>query len=132
MLPVIRASAVHRLQRGSAAERPSSAFEDTMFETAQSPRDQCSREQRPRLGPPLLVEEIHFIEGIPCVRAAALLSRNWSGEWGADEKTERGTANGYGAKEDSERATEAPNPKLGGYYIEDMETTRNVEPLPLM
>ena len=28
-------------------------------------------------------------------------------------------------KEDSERATEAPNPSFGGYYIEAMETTRN-------
>jgi hypothetical protein len=28
-------------------------------------------------------------------------------------------------KEDSERATEAPNPEVGGYYIEAMETTRN-------
>jgi len=32
MLPVIRASAVHRLQRDLAAERPSSAFENEMFE----------------------------------------------------------------------------------------------------
>ena len=41
------------------------------------------------------------------------------------------TADGYGAEEDSERATEAPNPSLGRYYIEPMETTRNGTNLPM-
>jgi hypothetical protein len=41
------------------------------------------------------------------------------------------TADGYGAEEDSERATEAPNPSLGRYYIEAMETTRNGRNLPM-
>jgi hypothetical protein len=53
MLPVIRASAVHRLQRGFAAEYASCFFESTMFETPLR-----AREQRPKIGPPHLIRAV--------------------------------------------------------------------------